>query len=122
MDDRSKDGEKHETMAGTVGGHVNDDHDHPGGETPTGAKLDQTATRSRGKTGEDGALAGGPAPGHGRASDGDPGGAGIAGDVAARTPESDALQGAGRDRSTVEQEGGTTTGPGETGGGSRGRD
>ena len=113
---------KHETMAGTVGEHVNDEHhDHPGGETPAGAKLDQTATRSPGETGEQGAIAGNAAPGHGRASDGDPGGAGMAGDVAARTPEDDGLQGAGQDRSSVEHEGGTTAGPGETGGGSRDR-
>ena len=113
---------KHETMAGTVGEHVHDEHDHPGGTTPAGAKLDETATKSKGGTGEDGALAGGPAPGHGRASDGDPGGAGIPGDVAANTPEDDALQGAGQDRTTTEREGGTTADPGEVGGGSRGRD
>lgn len=118
MDDKHG---KHETMAGTVGEHVNDGHDHPEGETPAGAKIDRTATRSPGKTGEDGALAGGPAPGHGRASDGDPGGAGSPGDVAARTPETDALQGAGKDRSSTEHEGGTTAGPGEVGGGSRDR-
>ena len=61
---------RHETMAGTVGGHVNDGHDHPGGETPAGAKIDATATRLSGATGEEGALAGGPAPGNGRASGG----------------------------------------------------
>ena len=113
--------DKHESMAGTVGKHVNDDHDHPGGETPAGAKLDQTATRSPDRTGEQGALSGGAAPGHGRASDGDPGGAGITGDVAARTSEDDALQGAGQDRASIEQEGGSTDGPGEIGGGSRDR-
>ena len=111
----------HETMAGTVGKHANDDHDHPGGKTPAGAKLDETATKSPGKTGADGALGGGPAPGHGRASDGDHGGAGSAGDVAARTPESDGLQGAGNDRSGVEQQGGTTTDPAHVGGASRER-
>lgn len=58
-----------ETLAGTVGRHVNDAHDHPGRETPTGAEIDQTATRSPGRTGEQGALAGGPAPGHGRATE-----------------------------------------------------
>ena len=113
---------KHETMAGTVGEHANDDHNHPTGETPTGAKIDRTATRSPGQTGEDGALGGGPAPGHGRASDGDPGGAGSPGDVAARSPETDALQGTGQDRTTTERAGGTTADPAETGGGSRGRD
>ena len=114
---------KRETMGGTVGEHVNDEHhDHPGGETPAGAKLDQTATRSPGQTGEQGALSGNAAPGHGRASDGDPGGAGIPGDVAANTPEDDALQGVGNDRTTTEREGGTTADPGEVGGGSRGRD
>ena len=112
---------KNETMAGTVGDHANDDHDHPTRETPTGAKMDTTAIDSPGETGADGALAGGPAPGHGRASDGDPGGAGIAGDVAAHTPESDGLQGAGKDRTSTEQAGGTTAGPGEVGGGSRDR-
>ena len=112
-----------ETMAGTVGEHVNDEHhEHPTKRTPTGAVLDTTATDSPGETGEDGALSGGPAPGHGRASDGDPGGAGMAGDVAARTPEDDALQGAGKERTSTEHEGGTTAGPGEVGGGSRGRD
>ena len=110
-----------ETMAGTVGEHANDDHDHPTRTTPTGAKIDTTATDSPGLTGKDGALGGGPAPGHGRASDGDPGGAGIPGDVAANTPESDALQGAGKERTSTEHEGGATTGPGETGGGSRDR-
>ena len=58
-----------ETLAGTVGQHVNDEHDHPGRKTPAGAEIDQTATRSPGQTGEDGALAGGPAPGHGRATE-----------------------------------------------------
>ena len=119
MDGRN---DTHETMAGTVGKHVNDEHhDHPGGTTPAGAKLDTTATDTPEKTGEHGALAGGPAPGHGRACDGDPGGAGIAGDVAARTPSSDGLRGAGKDRSTSEHEGGTTTDPGAVGGGSRDR-
>ena len=86
---------KHETMAGTVGGHVNDEHDHPGSETPAGAKIDATATRSDGKTGEQGALAGGPAPGQGRASAG-PGSEAddatqIVADVTARTPAGDAM-------------------------------
>ena len=61
---------KRETLAGTVGEHANENHDHPGGETPAGAKVDATATQSPGETGEQGALAGGPAPGQGRASGG----------------------------------------------------
>ena len=111
---------KHETMAGTVGEHVNDDHDHAGGETPAGAKLDTTATDGKG-TGEDGALAGGPAPGHGRASGGPGSEADDAtqevADAAAHTPEDDGLQGAGDDRSDVEQQGGTTADPGRPMGG-----
>ena len=110
---------KKETLAGTVGEHANENHDHPGGETPAGAKIDATATQSPGKTGEQGALAGGPAPGHGRASGG-PGSEAdeatqIVADVAAHTPASDALQGAGDDRSDVEQAGGTTTDPANVG-------
>ena len=62
---------KHETLAGTVGEHANDDHDHPGRKTPAGAQVDQTATRSPGKTGEDGAIAGDAAPGQGRAGEAD---------------------------------------------------
>ena len=62
------DRDKTEALAGTVGEHVNDGHDHPGRETPAGAQLDQTATKGDG-TGSDGAIAGNAAPGHGRATD-----------------------------------------------------
>ena len=92
----SDDKSKHETMAGTVGGHVNDGHDHPGGETPAGAKVDATATRSPGKTGEQGALAGGPAPGQGRASAGEGSEADkatqIVADTTAHSPQADAMK------------------------------
>lgn len=111
---------KHETMGGTVGEHVNDEHDHAGGETPAGAKIDRTATAGKG-TGEDGALAGGPAPGHGAASGGDGSEADeatqIVADHAAHAPEDDGLQGAGSDRSDAEQQGGTTADPGRPMGG-----
>ena len=82
--------DKDETLAGTVGEHVNENHDHPTGKTPTGAVLDQTATKSPGQTGEDGALAGGPAPGHGRATK--DGGTQQVADVDGAAPESGAMK------------------------------
>ena len=89
---------KRERLAGTVGSHANENHDHPGGETPAGSKIDATATQSPGETGEQGALAGGPAPGHGRASGGPGSEVGeatqIVADTTAHSPEADAFKGA----------------------------
>lgn len=81
---------KDETLAGTVGEHVNENHDHPAGKTPAGAVLDQTATKSPGQTGKDGALAGSPAPGHGRSTE--DGGTQQIADIDGATPEGEALK------------------------------
>ena len=102
MNDNKKSDGTHETMAGTVGKHANDDHDHPTKTSPTGAKMDVTATSSSDRTGEQGALAGGPAPGQGRASAG-PGteaddATQIVADTTAHSPQADAMKGAKNDR------------------------